>query len=104
MAADFVLPPGDGHVLTITARSSIDGDAMVIPYQRCILRGIVIDTCLVRFSRGYAKLTAYNITPEPLLLPALLSAAWNVSLPLHPPHHSLGEHPRHVLPMLSRPL
>lgn len=68
-AADFLLPPGRERVLTIKSRDILDGDAVVAPCQRCIFRGITIASCLVRFSRGYASITACNTTPEPLLLP-----------------------------------
>lgn len=68
-AADFVLPPAQERILTIRSSDTIDGDAVVVPDQRCIFRGIAIACCLVRFSRGHASLTAYNTTTEPQLLP-----------------------------------
>lgn len=66
---DCLLSPGEETVLSISSSTVTDGDVLVVPAGNFLLKGVVIPSCLVRFSSGSALIAAVNTSAEPILLP-----------------------------------
>lgn len=72
---DCVLHPGHEHVIAVASTQVTDGDALVAPSFRCTSRGILVASCLLRFSSGCAFLPVSNTTAESVLLPKGMTVA-----------------------------
>lgn len=68
-AADSVLPPGQEQLIPITSTHIANGDVFITPYGRCLARGIVFPSSLVRFKESAAVIVGLNTTTETILLP-----------------------------------
>lgn len=68
-SADYILDPGAEEVISVRSDQFSDGDLLVLPSRRFLLKGLVIATSLVRFSHGTAALIAVNTTREPMIVP-----------------------------------
>lgn len=73
--ADQVLLPGQETLMTMCSDRIQDGDILAVPAGSFLPKGVVIPTCLVRFSNGSAVLAATNVSSEPILLPKGASIA-----------------------------
>lgn len=61
-AADCVLPPGQEQLIPITSTHIANGDVFITPYGRCLARGIVFPSSLVRFKESAAVIIGLNTT------------------------------------------
>lgn len=68
-SADYVLPPGQETVFSVTCASVPDGDLIAVPAGSFACKGVIVPPCLIHFSRGSALIAAMNTTPQPILLP-----------------------------------
>lgn len=74
-SADCILYPDQETLLCVRSAQIRDGDVMIVPSPRFMSKGVVIATCLVRFTEGSATPLATKATSEQIRLPESANVA-----------------------------
>lgn len=86
-SADYILYPDQETLLCVRSAQIRDGDVMIVPSPRFMSKGVVIATCLVRFTDGSATPSATKATSEQIRLPEsanVFCCEWGSRVPSSP--------------------